>query len=1310
MEHIKPIGPLKMDGNLAENWRRWKLRWNLYATASGVSEKEENTQCAVFLHTIGEDALEVYETFMFAESENNKLDPIINKFEAYCAPKKNVTYERYIFNSCKQNGRPIDVFVTDLRNKAKSCEYGTLQDSLIKDRIVCGIDNNIVRERLLRNTELTLEQAISTVRAAETSKTQTENLKSMPLETAAIKTEPLLRKKPVNGARKKEQFTKSVSQTNKMKCGRCGLRHGPQTKECKAIGSTCHKCQGKNHWASVCRTKVQNIPKSSHKSCHNIEEEYEDDPSFDELFIGEIESMETNSNELFATLKVNDEDIKFKIDTGAMCNTIPEYVFDAMTKKPKLKKTNTKLTGYSGSRVPVKGKCDMLIEHNNRMTIMEFYIVKVANAKPIIGLPTSRTLQLINIHKDVSEINSKGTDLLENYKDVFTGLGLVAGEYHIELREDAKPTIHPPRKVPLSLMPRLKETLEKLEKSGVVSKVTKATDWVNSLVIVEKKNNTLRLCLDPKDLNKSIKREHYKAPSTETISSKLNGKTIFTVIDMSNCYWHKKLDEDSSYLCTFNTPFGRWKFNRMPFGVCSSADVAQRMVDDNFGDIPDVLAVHDDIIIAGKTLQEHDKALQLVLQRARERNIKFNREKVQLRVNQVKYLGNIVSADGFKPDPDKIKAITEMPKPESKQELQRLLGMVNYLSQYIPNMSEITAPLRTLLRKDSQWIWYHEHDSALTKIKQTLTASPVLRFFDVNKPTTIQCDASQSGLGACLLQDGHPVIYASRSLTSAEKNYAMIEKELLAIVFATERFHQFVYGTQIKIQSDHRPLEYIMTKPLSQTPPRIQRLLIRLQKYQLTVEYVPGKLMFIADTLSRAFLHGNVKEQQDLDEDIGIAVHSFVTQVSATPEKLEQLKLETARDSTLQALKIQIINGWPTHKHSLVNNNPNIAPYWNVRHELSEADGLIFKGNQLIIPDSMKKYILGLIHESHLGIEKCKARARATVYWPGISSDINETVSKCSTCTTYRNRNQKEPMIAHTIPDRPWQKLGSDIFEHKGKNYLVIVDYHSKFIEIALMHDKTAGTVITHMKSIFARHGIPEELISDNMPYNSREFHNFAKEWGFQLTSSSPTYPQSNGMSEKAVQTVKRMLKKARDPYIALLEYRNTPVTGMSYSPAQLLMSRTTRTKLPTAEHLLQPKIATSVKQQLQTCQKQQAHYYNRNAKPLKPLNENEGVRIQQHKQWVPAKVLNAAHTPRSYLVATENGQEYRRNRKHILKTNEPPPIINQPSDIVDDEQNLQPTTEDPSNTTTQQVDPPRRTSTRKRILPTRFKDYVMGN
>lgn len=272
-----------------------------------------------------------------------------------------------------------------------------------------------------------------------------------------------------------------------------------------------------------------------------------------------------------------------------------------------------------------------------------------------------------------------------------------------------------------------------------------------------------------------------------------------------------------------------------------------------------------------------------------------------------------------------------------------------------------------------QWVLYDEDRSVIDKLKQVLTNSPVLQYFNPDKSITIQTDASQNRIGSCLLQEGHPVIYASRSLTSAEQNYAQIEQEQLAITFACKQFHQFVYRNDIDFQSDHKPLEAIVTKPLSQTPPRIQRLLIRLQKYNLTVHLVPGKLMFIADTQSRAYLNETV-EDIPLNDDIEVMAHRVIQEIPASPEKSKQMKEETAKDEALQVLKTQIAEGFPTHRKAL---KPILIPHWNIRNELSEANGLLFKGRQLIIPKTMQSSTLDLIHEGHLGIEKCKACARA---------------------------------------------------------------------------------------------------------------------------------------------------------------------------------------------------------------------------------------------------------------------------------------------------------------------------------------------
>ena len=243
------------------------------------------------------------------------------------------------------------------------------------------------------------------------------------------------------------------------------------------------------------------------------------------------------------------------------------------------------------------------------------------------------------------------------------------------------------------------------------------TDWVHNLVIVEKKNDSLCLCLDPRDLNKTVKREHYKIPTAQKISSHLAGKKVFTTLDLKDDYWQIELDKQSSLLCTFNTPFGRFRFTRMPFGLNSASEVFQKKNEEAFSGINGIHIMADDVIIAAATVEEHDAILCRVLERARERNIKFNWEKLQLRVNKVKYLGTIISEEGITLDPAKVDAISNMPIPTDKAGVRRLLGMVNFLANHIPNMSTITAPLRALVKENTHFQWADEHNKAVEKLK-----------------------------------------------------------------------------------------------------------------------------------------------------------------------------------------------------------------------------------------------------------------------------------------------------------------------------------------------------------------------------------------------------------------------------------------------------------------------------------------------------------------------------------------------------------------------------------------------------------------
>ena len=265
---------------------------------------------------------------------------------------------------------------------------------------------------------------------------------------------------------------------------------------------------------------------------------------------------------------------------------------------------------------------------------------------------------------------------------------------------------------------------------------------------------------------------------------------------------------------------------------------------------------------------------------------------------------------------------------------------------------------------------------------------------------------------------------------------------------------------------------------------------------------------------------------------------------------------------------------------------------------------------------------------------------------------------KCSVCNKFKRNNTKEPLISHEIPDRAWAKVGVDLFHYNQGDYLMCVDYFSKFPEIAKLTQTASGHVVTAFKSIFSRHGIPDEVVSDNGPqFSSAEFRTFTQNWEFIHTTSSPGFPQSNGQSERAIQTVKNLFKKAaecqNDPYIALMEYRNAPLDGVKLSPAQLLMGRRLKTKLPTSTQLLKPQIHKNAHKNIKDRQLKQKHYFDRGAKHLPTFEEGEKIRVKVKDNWQPASVLKSHDTPRSFIIKTPDGNTYRRNRRHLLKTRE---------------------------------------------------------
>ena len=445
-----------------------------------------------------------------------------------------------------------------------------------------------------------------------------------------------------------------------------------------------------------------------------------------------------------------------------------------------------------------------------------------------------------------------------------------------------------------------------------------------------------------------------------------------------------------------------------------------------------------------------------------------------------------------------------------------------------------------------------------------------------------------------------------------------------------------------------------MKKPLSAASPRLQRMLLQLQNYNLDVHYVRGTDIPVSDFLSR---HSLTDMHPKLIEGLDLHVHAIKQQLFVTDSHLDSIRTAIKNDIKMQKLKQTIACGWPDLRAEC---DPRILDFWNHGDELSFEDDLIFRGQKLLILPALRQEMISKVHTGHLGVSKTLERAKDNLFWPGMSKDITEHVLQCAICLKQRDSNAKEPLIPHEFPDRPYQKIGVDLFHYAGKEHLLTIDYYSRFFEIDYLPDTCAATVIQKLKVHLSRNGLVDICVTDNGPqFSSELFRDFANEWGFEHKTSSPLHPMCNGLAEKSVGIAKKLLTKAKesnqDPYIALLEYRNTLLLDCNMSPAQLLYSRRTKSIVLITNKLLQhqPVNLSTVQKNMQRAKATQKAKFDKSANPLPPpLSLNESVRIQAGKFWRPAKVIKK-HDARSYTVQTKDGAFYRHNRKHLMKTAE---------------------------------------------------------
>ena len=807
------------------------------------------------------------------------------------------------------------------------------------------------------------------------------------------------------------------------------------------------------------------------------------------------------------------------------------------------------------------------------------YCMKVSSGSP---------LGSFNIEQSVGQLR-------DEFRDVFSpGLGscnITCAELH--LINPATTIFRPKREVPFAVRPQVEEELSRLESLGIISPVTYSR-FAAPVVIVKKPNGKIRICADySSGLNDALHPHEYPIPTPDAIFATLSSCTIFSRIDLSDAYLQIPVNDAAKELLTITTHRGLYHMNRLCPGVKPAAGIFQQTMDRMLQGLEGVIAYFDDILVASRDYHTHTQMLKSVFQRLRECNFRARSEKCNFFQIKLHFLGINVDREGIRPDPAKIKAIEDMPRPTNVLEVKSFLGAVTFYNKFVKSMSTIREPLDALLRKGVKFEWTKGCEKAFNEFKRILASPLLLTHFDPSLPIAIAADASQYGIGACIYHtypDGSlkAFYHISRRLNPAERNYAQIEKEALAIVYAVTKFHRYIFGRNFTLYTDHRPLLHIF-KAKNGIPPhtanRLQRWGLILLAYQFTLHYTKTTEFGHADVLSRL-----IAERPRSDEDLVIAnvqfgesnvAKVFVEDMNANlPTKFSEIVAVTHKDPTMGKVFDYVVNGWP---HSLAMKYPDsIKKYFAIRESLSTISKALIYRDRIIIPPSLRAKVLQSLHQTHQGMARTKALARGYVFWPGIDRDIEDVSRKCAPCNAAAKSPTKTLLSSWPIPNGPWERVHVDFAGPvQDAYYFVLVDAFSKWPEVFKMANTTTSSTIKILLEVTGRFGVMRTIVSDNGPqFTNPLFKEFCNRNNIIHLTTAPYHPMSNGLAERFVDTLKRALSKCSNKLNIqefLRDYRATPHPGIATgkSPAEIMLGR--KILLP-LDSLLPPEEASTAK------------------------------------------------------------------------------------------------------------------------------------
>lgn len=681
------------------------------------------------------------------------------------------------------------------------------------------------------------------------------------------------------------------------------------------------------------------------------------------------------------------------------------------------------------------------------------------------------------------------------------------------------------RRIPPSEYDTVKAHIHQLLETQVIRE--SCSPYASPIVLVKKKDGTLRLCVDYRQLNRKTRKDAFPLPRIEESLDALSGARWFTTMDLASGYNQVPVTEGDKAKTAFCTPFGLFEFNRMPFGLCNAPRTFQRLMERIFGaqHCQSLLLYLDDVIVFSSSVDEHLSRLDAALSRLQHEGLKVKLEKCSFFQKEVQYLGHLISQDGVSTDPSKIAAVGDWPHPTNVTELRSFLGFASYYRRFVEGFAKLAAPLHRLAAElagtkkrkvQSRGLragWTEGCEESFQKLKACLVSAPTLAFADFSLPFILEVDASHSGLGAVLSQEQggrvRPVAYASRSLHPAEKNYSSMKLEFLAMKWAmVEKFREYLWGQSCVVWTDNNPLSHLETARLGATE---QRWVAELSAFNYSVRYRPGRINKNADALSR-------QSQAGIHNELGGALPG-----TAVPDVLQQSIVQGKPTVAVQSEVTVLPSRTPADLQALQQADPAIGAFlhfWRQRREPSHAErqglspqvrglvrqwgrvvqvgGLLYRRlfrpdggeevYQLLLPESLKEEVLMQLHQNHghQGIERTTELVRQRCYWPRLDQDVKEWCQGCERCALAKCTQPKvRAPMGHLLAAKPNQVLAIDFTllepSQDGEELvLVMTDVFSKFTQAVPTRDQRAATVAEVLvKEWFYRYGVPARIHSD---------------------------------------------------------------------------------------------------------------------------------------------------------------------------------------------------------------------------------------